>query len=156
MPANKDPDTSGKWLCQFYFTDWTGTRKKKKKRGFDTKRGALEWEREFLKHQRADMSMKLSAFVDLYLEDMGHRLRASTLENKRFIYNLKIKPYLGEKPMNLVTSPDVRKWQNELMAVEHQEGKKYSPTYLKTVNNQLTALFNYAVKILWPAGKPLS
>lgn len=146
MPANKDPKTPGQWVCQFYYTDWTGERKKKYKRGFAMKRDALEWERDFLKHQRADMSMKLSAFVDLYLEDMGHRLRASTLENKRFIYDLKIKPYLGEKPMNLITPPDVRKWQNELMAAEHQEGKKYSPTYLKTVNNQLTALFNYAVK----------
>jgi len=73
-------------------------------------------------------------------------LRASTLDNKRFVFDLKIKPYLGEKPMNEVTPPDVRKWQNELMSAEQKDGKKYSPTYLKTVNNQLTALFNYAVK----------
>ena len=115
MPANKDPKTPGQWVSQFYYTDWTGERKKKYKRGFAMKRDALEWERDFLKHQRADMSMKLSSFVNLYLEDMGHRLRASTLENKRFIFDLKIKPYLGEKPMNLITPPDVRKWQNELM-----------------------------------------
>lgn len=146
MPANKDPDSPGKWLCQFYYTDWTGQRKKKRKRGFETKRDALEWERDFLKRQQADMSMTLSAFVDLYLDDMKPRLRASTFENKRFIFDLKVKPYFGDKPVNAITAPDVRKWQNELMEKEHAEGKKYSPTYLKTVNNQLTALFNYAVK----------
>ena len=48
MPANKDTDSPGKWLCQFYYTDWTGARKKKRKRGFNTKREALEWERDFL------------------------------------------------------------------------------------------------------------
>lgn len=90
--------------------------------------------------------MKLSSFVDLYLEDMKPRLRASTLENKRFIFDLKIKPYFGDKSMSAITPPDIRKWQNELMAAEHNDGKKYSQTYLKTVNNQLTALFNYAVK----------
>lgn len=40
MPANKD--TNGTWTVQCYYTDWTGTRKKKKKRGFETKKAALE------------------------------------------------------------------------------------------------------------------
>lgn len=146
MPANKDPDTPGKWLSQFYYTDWTGARKKKRKRGFDTKREALDWERDFLKRQQADMSMTLSAFVDLYLDDMKPRIRASTLENKRFIFRLLINPYFGNKSMSEITPPDVRKWQNELIKKEYVEGKQYSQTYLKTVNNQLTALFNYAVK----------
>lgn len=35
---------------------------------------------------------------------------------------------------------DIRRWQNELIK------KGYSPTYLKTINNQLSAIFNYAVK----------
>lgn len=154
MPANKDAKTPGQWICQFYYTDWTGARKKKYKRGFTTKRDALDWERDFLKRQRADMSMKLSIFADLYLEDMEPRLRASTLENKRFIFDLKIKPYLGDKPMSAITPADVRKWQNTLMEVEQPDGKRYSPTYLKTVNNQLTALFNYAAKYYSLAENP--
>ncbi len=140
MPANKDEKTPGKWICQFYYTDWTGERKKKKKRGFATKREALEWEREFLKSQQADMQMKLSSFVEIYFDDMCHRVRASTLDNKRFVFNSKILPFFGERPINSISAPDVRKWQNELIS------QGYSQTYLKTVNNQLTALFNYAVK----------
>ncbi len=36
MNLSKDKKT-GKWLCQFYYTDWQGNRKKKFKRGFRTK-----------------------------------------------------------------------------------------------------------------------
>ena len=67
MPANKDPDSPGKWLCQFYYTDWTGQRKKKRKRGFATKREALEWEREFLKKTQADLNMRFDSFLEIYL-----------------------------------------------------------------------------------------
>ncbi len=42
--------------------------------------------------------------------------------------------------MNEITAPDIRKWQNELI----KQG--YAQTYLKTINNQVAALFNYAVK----------
>ena len=37
MPAYKDTE-SGKWYSSFYYTDWTGERKRKLKRGFDTKK----------------------------------------------------------------------------------------------------------------------
>ncbi len=37
MPANRDKKT-GKWNCQFYYTDWTGKKVKKMKRGFETKK----------------------------------------------------------------------------------------------------------------------
>ena len=108
MPAYRDPDTQGKWYCQFYYTDWTGQRKKKKKRGFAFKRDALDWEADFLKRQQADLSMTVPTFVDLYLEDMAHRLRASTLAQKRFVFDLKIKPYFANRPLSAVTPADVR------------------------------------------------
>lgn len=45
------------------------------KRGFATKKEALEWEREFLQRQSASMDMKLSSFVDVYFEDKAPRLK---------------------------------------------------------------------------------
>lgn len=146
MPASKDPERAGKWVAQFYFTDWTGKRKKKYKRGFSTKKEAQEWERDFLRKQKADMNMKVAAFVDLYLDDMKPRLRGSTLDGKHFLFDKMIIPYFGEKPLCSVTAADVRQWQAALMETEYAPGKKYSQTYLKTVNNQLCALFNYAVR----------
>lgn len=145
MPAYKDEER-GTWYVQFYYTDWTGERKKKKKRGFALKRDAQQWEQDFLKSQKADMNITLSAFVDMYLEDIGHRVRATTLFTKKFVYDNKIRPYLGNRPMNAITSSDVRKWQNELLSSENQDSDNYSPTYMKYINSQLSALFNYAVK----------
>lgn len=141
MPANKDAKT-GTWTVQCYYTDWTGERKKKKKRGFARKQDALEWEREFLRRETADVNMSVESFAKLYMEDMQHRLRETTYRQKEYMINLKVIPYFGKKPLCEITPSDVRKWQNTLLSDPHG----YSQTYLKTVNNQLSALFNYAVR----------
>lgn len=46
MAAYKDT-ARGSWYVSFYFYDWTGTSKKKLKRGFKTKREASDWESRF-------------------------------------------------------------------------------------------------------------
>ena len=137
MKAEKDPKT-GKWLIQYRYTDWQGNRKKSTKRGFDTKREAEEWLRRFLDKQKINFDMNFEEFVEIYMEDMAARLREHTMVNKRYIIELKILPYFGKKKVNSITAADVRKWQNTLM----KQG--YSKTYLKTINNQLSAIFNYA------------
>ena len=45
MPAYKDEKT-GKWMVQCYYENWKGEWKNKKKRGFQTKKEAIEWERD--------------------------------------------------------------------------------------------------------------
>ena len=50
-------DTSGKWMSQIRVKDYTGKVIHKKKRGFATKKEALEWERDFLNKATADMGM---------------------------------------------------------------------------------------------------
>ena len=37
-------------------------------------------------------------------------------------------------------------WQNELLAYRGENGEVYSPTYLKTIHSQLSAIFNHAVR----------
>ena len=139
MKAQKDGD-KGTWKIQFYYRDWQGANKKKYKRGFKTKGEAEKWAREFLQKQNADLDMCFEQFLDLYYEDMKNRLRESTMRTKKYIIDLKILPYFGKKKMNEIKASDIRLWQNELM----KQG--YAATYLKTVNNQLAALFNYAMK----------
>lgn len=145
MSATFDEKAST-WTTQFYYTDYAGTRKKKKKRGFNLKREALDWERTFLEKQQADLTMVFSSLVELYFEDMKHRLRESTISNKKYIIDLKIKPFFGKMPVNQIKATDVRNWQNQLISYKDTKDKPYSQTYLKTINNQLVAVFNYAVK----------
>ena len=139
MKAEKDKKT-GKWLIQYRYTDWQGKRRKSTKRGFATKREAEEWLRNFLITQKADFDMKFENFWKMYYADMETRLREHTMRTKKYIVELKIFPYFGNKRVNDITAADIRQWQNELIKIG------YSPTYLKTINNQLSAIFNYAVR----------
>ena len=139
MKAEKDKKT-GKWLIQYRYTDWQGKRRKSTKRGFATKREAEEWLRNFLITQKADFDMKFEDFWKMYCADMETRLREHTIRTKKYIVELKILPYFGNKRVNDITAADIRQWQNELIKMG------YSPTYLKTINNQLSAIFNYAVR----------
>lgn len=145
MPTYKD-DKRGTWYCKFYYQDWTGKRKQKKKEGFKTQREAKEYEREFIRKSKADCSMLFSSLVELYFEDCQSRLKPTTLDNKKYIITLKILPYFKDMPINSIDATTVRKWQNELIAYRDEEGSAYSDTYLRTVNNQLSAIFNYAKK----------
>lgn len=139
MKAQKDQIT-GKYFVQYRFTDWQGNRHKSTKRGFNTKKEAEEWLRNFLLMKQADFNMKFADFLKIYYEDMGSRLREHTMRTKKYIIDLKILPCFGNLPINEIKPANIRKWQNDLI------NQGYSATYLKTVNNQLNAIFNYAVK----------
>lgn len=145
MPAYKDKKT-GRWYASFYYETWNGIRQKKMKRGFETKKAALEWEREFLMKSKADLDMKFESFVEIYVSDLKQRLKLSTFITKENIIYKKILPYFKDKKMNAITAKDVIKWQNEMMGYRDKNGKGYSQTYLKTIHNQLSAIFNHAVR----------
>jgi integrase len=48
--------------------------------------------------------------------------------------------------MNEIKPIDVVRWQNSLVGYKQNNGKNFSATYLRTVNNQLSAIFNHAVR----------
>lgn len=81
MSASRDEKT-GKWTAQCYYENWKGEKKHKKKRGFATKKEALEWEREFLKSTSANMDMMLGAFVDVYFRDKAGELKERTIKKQ--------------------------------------------------------------------------
>ncbi|MCL2438132.1 MAG: site-specific integrase [Coriobacteriia bacterium] len=145
MTAYKDDKTTT-WLAYFRYTDWTGERKQKMKRGFPTKREALAWERSFLEKKAADLSMSFEDFVAVYTCDMKNRIREHTWMTKENIIRTKLLPYFGKKKMSEIQTKDVIAWQNEMLASGGSGGKGYSPTYLKTIHNQLSAILNHAVR----------
>ena len=145
MPAYKD-NKKGSWYVVTQYTDWTGERKPKCKRGFATKRDALEWEKKFHQQSDGNLDMTFSAFVEIYYKDMKARLKESTWQTKENIIEQKILPYFGTRKINEITTKDVRAWQTEMLAYRNEKGKAYSPSYLKTLHNQLSAIFNFAVR----------
>ncbi|MCQ2492070.1 MAG: site-specific integrase [Lachnospiraceae bacterium] len=134
------------WRVACYYTDWKGIRRKHEKRGFATKKEALAYEREFLAKKTKDINMGFGMFVDIYMDDLKPQIKASTFATKENIINTHIRPYFENKSLSEVTSTDVLQWQNALLGLRDGNGKGYSPTYLRTIQNQLNAIFNHAVK----------
>mgnify|MGYP000662744268 CR=1 FL=1 len=145
MSVTKDGDT-GRWMSQIRVTDWTGKTIHKKKRGFATKKEALQWERDFINQSTGSLGMTFGDFIALYIKDMEHRLKPSTVASKKWLIDLKVTPFFKKIPLNEIKPTHVRQWQNSLTSYRDESGKPYSQTYLKCINNQLTAIFNYAVK----------
>ena len=137
MPVYKD-EKRNTWYCKCNYRDWLGESKSKMKRGFATKKEALEWERDFLLRESSSMDMKFSDFVEVYFNDKGPRLKQRSIMTKRTLIETKIIPTFGEKKMNEITAVDIIKWQNALL------NQEYSPTYLRMIQNQITAIFNHA------------
>ena len=141
MPTYKDEKT-GLWYCKFVYKDWTGKSIQKKKMGFKLQREAKEYEMDFLNRFSGSTEMKFKNFVQVYLEDCKVRIKPTTYAGKVNIFETHIIPYFGEMKLNKISATTVRQWQTVMMSNE----KKFKKTYLKTVNNQLSALFNYACK----------
>ena len=54
------------------------------------------------------------------------------------------------------TARDVIDWQNEQLAYRDEKHRPYSQTYLKTLHNQLSAIFNHAVRFYDLRANPAS
>lgn len=145
MAVYKEEKTNT-WRAVYRYTDWNGERKQTQKRGFKTKREAQAWEREQLNKTSADLDMTFRSFVDLYTADMKTRLKENTWATKDHIIRTKLLPYFGRLKMCNITAQQIITWQNEMLNRKDENGKPYSPVYLKTVHNQLSAIFNHAVR----------
>lgn len=157
MPAYKYTLKDGKttlWRAKFYAEDWTGKKIQVCKRGFKTQREAKEFEKLYLDQLQSNSDILFSSLVENYMEDMNHRLKPTTMENKRNIIDSKVLPYFSRLKVCDIDTIKIRKWQNELISFRDENGKPYSQTYLKTVNNQLSAIMNYAVKHYRLASNP--
>ena len=152
MSVYKDEYGRKTWYCKIRYTDWTGTVRQHKKRGFLKKSDALQYERDFLAKQAGGCDMSFGSMVELYMTDCKSRLRQTTYEGKENIINNKILPFFSKLQLDTITPAVIRKWQNELL----DDPAEYSPTYLKTIINQLSAIFNFAVRYYGLSKNPVA
>ena len=140
MSAYKDK-TQGTWYVSFRYIDWTGKKTQKLKRGFKTKKEALNYEKEFIRKTAADMKMEMNSFIQVYFEDKKNELKENSIRNKQHMMNKHIVPYFRTRKMNEITPAEIIQWQNII------QEKGYSKTYERMIQNQLNALINHAQKI---------
>lgn len=131
---------NGKYYCSFYYVDWTGTRKRKKKEGFTRLKDAQAWERNYLNKYANSASITFNNLYNIYIADKSARLRGTTIEIKQNMLKIHILPFFADKKINEVTPLDIRKWQNIIIK------KGFSSSYTRTLNSQLSAVFNYGVR----------
>ena len=145
MAVYKDEKTNT-WRVIYRYTDWTGVRKQTQKRGFATRREAVAWEHEQICKTESSLDMTFGSFVNIYISDIKCRIRENTWESKDHIIRTKILPYFKNRKLAEIQARDVVAWQNTMLGKTQKNGKPYSATYLKTLHNQLSAIFNHAVK----------
>lgn len=154
MSVYKDAK-KGTWFSKFRYKNWNGETKWVTKRGFATKREAIQWENEFRLKTAGDLDMTMKEFIETYKEERFLRIKESTASTKDYIFEDKILPFFGNMKLRDVTSADVIKWQNALLKyVNPKTGERYSKTYLKTLHNQLSAIFNYACRFYKLSNNP--
>lgn len=137
---------SNTWRVIYRYTDWTGERKQTQRRGFLTKREAQAWEHEQLSKLVSDLDMTFKSFVERYTEDMQPKLKENTWATKEHVIRTKLVPYFGKLKINSITPTQIIAWQNALIKARNETGQPYSPSYLRSVNSQLSAIFNHAVR----------
>ena len=145
MPTYFNENTQT-WYCKFYYRDFMGKNHQKKKGGFQLQKDAREWEKSFIRQHEGGPDMTFSELYEIYERDMQNRLRYSTMFTKRHLIKTKLLPYLGDLPINKIQPCTIREWQNLMRSHKDENGKGYSETYLKSMNNQLSAILNYAVR----------
>lgn len=145
MPAYYD-ENKKTWYCKFYYTDYTGTKKQKMKRGFKLQREAKEWERDFLIKQAAEPSMPFKTLSSLYLDDKKEHTKLITYETKRNRIDKWILPYFANKSVDSISAADIRKWQGELKKAVGANNTPLSPGYMQNIVTELSSIFNFAVK----------
>lgn len=150
MPTYKDEKT-GLWYCKFVYTDWTGQRKQKKKKGFRLQKEAKQYEMDFLTKTSQSCDMRFGDLVEIYMEDCKARLKPTTYHGKENVMAKHILPYFSHLKVNEIQPMTIRRWQTELI----NSSEKYKPTYLRTLNSQLSAIFNFAVKYYGLPGNPV-
>lgn len=150
MPTFKNAER-GTWYCKFYYTDWNGQKRQKKKSGFSTQREAKEYERNFLNKKTDDSDISFTNFCEKYFDHCVTRLKPTTCETKRDIIQTKILPYFPTIKLRDIKADTLRTWQNKLIS----DRKNYSETYLKTINNQMSAILNFAVNNEYISSNPM-
>lgn len=127
------------WQADISYNDWQGNYKRIRK-SFPTKREAAKFEEEFSYFITIGADIPFQTLVEHYIKYIKPRIKDSTFDTKDHIIQTKILPYFKNKILSEISCEDISQWQTEII------NKKYSKTYQKTINSQLSTIMNYAVK----------
>ncbi|MDD2979587.1 MAG: tyrosine-type recombinase/integrase [Hespellia sp.] len=148
MPAYKEKN--GTWTSKFKYKNWIGERQQKTKRGFARKKDADDFERDYKSNFIRSANIPFDSLVDKYLDAFQENedTDITTYVRKKRTFDNMIIPYFKKRPINEITELDVLNWQTWIKQKGYDKfpGDGYAPTYLKSINNELSAILNFGCR----------
>ncbi|MCI6099655.1 MAG: site-specific integrase [Selenomonas sp.] len=151
MPSYKYQNAAGRvmWFCSFYYKDYSGRRVKKKKQGFQTKREADAFERDFLTRKTGSPSMTFRQLMENYLEDARARLKPTTIQGMETDLSRHVVPVFGDMPVDEITPAAVRQWENDELA------RGAALVSVKRYRREFSAALNFAGRFYGLSSNPV-
>ena len=135
------------WMVKFPHKADPGEIRWITRRGFATKQEAVQWVQDFNLKKATSSDMLFRDFVQDFYKDKGPHFRESIFAAKKNIIETMLLPYLGQMRLYDITGADILQWQNEIMRwVDTKTGEPISRSYFRTVNRQLSEVFDHAVR----------
>ena len=172
MPIANVSHDGKKFRVSYRYKDpETGKYRNTCKRGFKREKDAKNWIADELpaivarleQKKKTIETMTMDELIEEYCNYMGITIRKTSLGTKGNIIQSKVLPYFTGTLVVDVNATDIINWQLELSkpikkvqkTIINSSGKaekvttyeRYSKTYLRTINNQIVAIFNYATTI---------
>ena len=149
MPAYKD--SSGKWFSQFQIKNKNAKIAYFKRRGFSTKREAIQWEAETRASYENKPTMKFSTFVEeKYYPYEEQIIKPTSMLSKKCLIKAHILPYFKDMKVGEITIQDIIEWHSWLMKkdAKGKKGQPLSPCTLGNIHGQLHHIMRHAMRIL--------
>lgn len=124
-----------------------GTYKYYKKRGFQTKREAVQAEQIYLM-SFSSANIKLNELVTIVDKISGKRLKQTTMKTRKSTYDCEILPYLGDKYLKDISVMDIEKWLGLL------KNMNLKASSINTAKGILSVYLNQAVRLGYLQSNP--
>lgn len=140
MPVYKDTERNT-WYYSIYYTDLYGKPKRKKKRGFKTKKQAKIAEAEMLRSLKPEGD-EIRTFEEVFYERLKHEdLSPRTTKHRKQQYEKYYRYNFANIPINKVTVEQCKDLRKQLI-----DNKNLKDEYKKSVFSGFKAIMNYALK----------
>ena len=139
MPSYEKSKQSGLWSVRFREHHAAGKVIQKRLSGFKTKKDAQYGYQDYLQEKgvtKDGEEFLFSHLVAQFIDYKKSRIKETSFYDFSKRIQNRIAPFFGKMPVSQITPVIILEWQKTI--------EKYSYQYKKTLNSQLSAIFNYA------------
>lgn len=138
MPTYYDEATKT-WYCKFYYTDYTGTKKQKKKRGFKLQRDAKQWEASFISSLKFDDNTTFGQIYDKFVEENTPRRKVTTMRAYS-VAMAHVLPTFKDVPISSISEEMLVAWQNAMLT------KDISDVFRHKIDSMFRTIYRFGIR----------